>query len=64
MFEVCILLRRKYHNFQKYVYPSLPPPHIFADANPLFALILEPTNHCIIMYNSYIIIVYGIIWYN
>ena len=26
VFEVCILLRRKYHNSQKYAYPSLPLP--------------------------------------
>ena len=46
VFEVCILLRRQ---LSKYVYLSLPPPHFFSDANPLFALIPEPTNHCIIV---------------
>ena len=36
--------------------------HFFANANPLFALIPEPTN--LPLRNNYVIIVYGIIWYS
>ena len=36
--------------------------HFFANANPLFALTPESTNQP--LHNSYVIIVYGIIWCN
>ena len=36
--------------------------HLFADANPLFALIPKPKNQP--LHNNYAIIVYRIIWYN
>ena len=35
--------------------------HFFVDENPLFALILEPTNQP--LHNNYVIIVYGIVRY-
>ena len=36
--------------------------HLFTDANPLFALLPEPTNQP--LRNSYVVIVNGIIRYN